>query len=371
MRWIRLAAVGMLAVCLAVPTVAVAVDGVQGDIHLEPTSSYATTTDDGQLELDFDALNDRATSTFDDVFEITVTDEAVERIWLSDAPAGVQFYQDGDPTAAVDERAPLEPTPGESTAIGVAIDTHRATPSSETFTVHVEYEDEEAADVRLVDVDVSERDLEAGETLTVAATYENRGDGAGSTTAELVVDGTVVDSQVVHLEAGDTETVTFERKVQQSGTFDVGIDDRKPQAVTVCPACEGGADFNVTAVELEDDAVAQGEPAVVTATIENTGNATDAFLAELAVGGIVVEDRSVELEPGEETTTSFEWRFDEPGTYDLAVSGVEAGSVTVEESAGYEILNRDLDPAAVAVVGPPAVVGCLFLAGVVTRRWNL
>lgn len=365
----------VLTLTLSVPTTAVTVsDEFPEGIVLEPTSPY-TTTDDGELELDFDALNDRAKSTFDDVFAITVTDDSVEQVWLTDEPTGVQFYQKSDSDAVIDETTPLEPTTGETTTIGVAIDTHEATSSSETLSVHVEYEDDDedagSADIELLEMATVDQTVAAGETLTVRATYENHGDTSGTTVAQLIVDGVVVDERVVHVGAGETETVTFERTMQQSGTFEVGVDDREPTTVTVQPLDEPAPDFDVTEAHLEHDTIDQGESVAVTAAVENTGNASGEFLAELAVGGIVVDDRYVDLEPNESTAVTFEWRFDGPGTYDVAASGLEAGTVTVDESGGYEVLNRELDPASLAVVGPPAAVGMLFVAGTVRRRWNL
>ncbi|TYL38349.1 hypothetical protein CV102_11070 [Natronococcus pandeyae] len=362
---------------LAVPTTAVTVNEnpANDDISLEPTSPYATTTDDGQLELDFDALNDRAVSTFDDVFEITVTDDSVERIWLSDAPDGVQFYQDGNAHDRIDETSPLEAAAGETTTVGVTVSTHADPPSSGTFTLHAEYEDEgedeKSANIELVEMTTVDRAVTAGETLTVQATYENHGDVSGTTVAQLTVDGVVVDEQVVSVGAGETETVTFERTMQQSGTFAVGVDDGEPKTVTAQPPDEPAPDFDVTDADLAADSIAQSESTRVTATVENTGNATGEFLAELAVGGIVVNDRSVELEPNESDTVTFEWQFDEPGTYDVAVSGLEAGTVTVGEPREYEVLNRVFSSPSVAVVGLSGAVGMLFVAGVVRRRWNL
>lgn len=369
----RLAIVIGLCVALATPSVVIAAasESMSDGVLFEPTNPYAT-TDDGHLKLDFDALNDRAVSTFDDVFEITVTDDSVERIWLSDAPDGVQFYQDGNAHDRIDETSPLEPTTGDTTTIGVAIDTHGETPSSETFSIHVEYEDDDeddkSVDIELAEMTTVDRTVAAGETLTVRATYKNYGDASGSTVAQLTVDGVVVDEQVVYVSAGETKTVTFERTMQQSGTFAIGVDNQKPKTISVQSPGKSAPDFDVTDVALEPDSIAQGESTRVTATVENTGNATGEFLAELAVGGIVVEDRAVELEPNESDTVTFEWQFDEPGTYEVAVSGLEAGTVTVDEPRGYEVLNRVFSSPSVAVVGLSAAVGVLFVAGVVRRR---
>ncbi|WP_306054095.1 CARDB domain-containing protein [Natronococcus wangiae] len=298
----------------------------------------------------------------------TITADEAGSVWIEEDLEGVSFYADY-PNRAVDASNPIELEVGETASVGVKIDTHAETPSSETFSIHVEYEDDdETANIELVEMKAVDRTVDAGETLTVRATYENRGDASGTTVAQLTVDGVVVDDRVVSVGAGETETVTFERTMQRTGTFEVGVDDRNPTTIAVRSPGEPAPEFNVTDADLEDDTITQGESTRVTAEIENAGNASGEFLAELAVGGIVVEDRYVELEPNESRTVRFERQFDGPGTYAVAVSGLEAGTVSVSESDGYEVLNRELDPAVVAVVGPPALVGLLFAAG--TVRWR-
>ncbi|MFC4542570.1 CARDB domain-containing protein [Halosolutus amylolyticus] len=361
-------------VAIAVPTAAITIgeDGAADDVALESTSPYAT-IDDGELTLDFAALNDRSRSEFDDVFSISVADDSIERIWLSHEVDGVTFYRDGDRNDELDESNPIVPAAGDTTSVGVAIDTHVAASGTKSFTVHVEYadEDDENADIELVDVAYSDAELGAGETLTVNATYRNYGDDRGSTIATLVVDGIVVDRQVVHVGAGETETVAFERSMDRSGTFEVGVDDRKPRSITVWPPGEPAPDFAVIEATLEADTIPRGESAAVTATIENTGNVTGETTIELAVGGAVVDTQLVELDPGEVTTVTFERQFDDPGEYAIAVSGVDAGTLTVTERELIVVLNREFTSSSAAAVVPAGVLGFLFAATGVRRRVNL
>lgn len=243
---------------LAVPTAAVTLDQdpASNDVVLEPTSQYAATTN-GELELDFEALNERAITTADDVFTITITSADVERVWISNDVDGLTFYKGGDPSAEVDTASPLEPSASEAASIGVAIDTHLVQSGTETFTVHVAYEDElpnddegdDDRDEREKKGNDTERDagtpleqtaldatpttVATGEPVTVTATYENVGDETGERTVRLTADGVLADAESIALEPNETATVTFEWNADAAGTYDLAVDDVSAGTITV------------------------------------------------------------------------------------------------------------------------------------------
>ncbi|MCW8172256.1 hypothetical protein D8S78_05475 [Natrialba swarupiae] len=92
-----------LLVALVVPTAAVSVgeETASDGVVLEPTSAHAT-IDDGELRLDLEALNSRATTDVDGVFAIEIRDDAVDRVWVESAVDGVAFY-DSDDRTTIDE----------------------------------------------------------------------------------------------------------------------------------------------------------------------------------------------------------------------------------------------------------------------------
>jgi len=74
-------------------------------------------------------------------------------------------------------------------------------------------------------------------SIDVSCDVTNTGDVSGDYTAELKVDGAVVDSQVVTVAAGATETVTFESyELTDPGIYQVTIDDLDAIEVTVSEA---------------------------------------------------------------------------------------------------------------------------------------
>ncbi|ELY45005.1 CARDB domain-containing protein [Natronorubrum sulfidifaciens] len=366
------AAAACFLLALAVPTVAITVgeDTAADDVVLEPTSSY-TTIEDGELRLDLEKLNDRAITHADEVFTIAVNDNAVEDIWIENEVDGLEFYADGDRSATVSASNPLEPTAGQTTSIGVAVDTHLAESGTETFTVHVRYEadeedddeDDEPTDVELESVELDATTVETGDSVTVNATYRNDAVLPRQRTATLTVDGVVVDTTQFEIGPGETTSVIFERELQWPGTYEIGVDGQTT-AVSV-----EGPPIDVLDVSVADSELTAGETTTVEATVSNPTESQVERTLELAVDGIVVDTRTVTIEPNSERTVTFDHRFDEPGTYSIAVSGVDSGTVTVSEATATSIQDRELSAATTAALAPPMAAGFLFLAAAANRRW--
>ena len=66
-----------------------------------------------------------------------------------------------------------------------------------------------APPIGVTEASLSASTVETGETATVSATVENRGQAAAEGTIELTVDGEVVDSETVSLAAGETGEISF------------------------------------------------------------------------------------------------------------------------------------------------------------------
>ncbi|MFA9425673.1 hypothetical protein [Natronorubrum sp. A-ect3] len=359
---------------LAVPTAAITVgeDPASDDVVLEPADKRYATIENGELELDLTVIDNTVTE-FVEVFTISLGDDAddIESIWISNDVDGLEFYADGDATTELTESNPLEPTAGQTTSIGVAIDTHLAESGTETFTVHVRYEadeedddeDDESTDVDLESIELDTTAVETGDSVTVNATYRNDGPTTKQRTAELTVDGVVVDTKSFEIGPGETVSVIFERELQWPGTYEIGVDGQTTSVTVEGPPIDV-LDASVTTAEITT-----GGTATIDATVHNpTDVAVDRTL-ELAVDGIVVDTRTVTIEPNSERTVTFERQFDEAGTYEIAISGVDAGSVTVTDPEPFQIRDRELSAATTAALAPPTAAGFLFLAAAANRRW--
>jgi hypothetical protein len=371
------AAAACFLVTLAVPTVALTIgeDAASDDVILEPVDDRYATIEDGELELDLNVYDD-AVTTIVEVFTVEVGADAddVEAMWIEHDVEGVTFYANG---SEVTNDSRLDLSAGDTETVGVVVDTHVAETATETFTVTVQYEDEGsnatggAIPPRTSTIDgsnfeVSPTTVEAGETVTATATYRNVGSAPGTVTANLVVDGTVVDRQTIELEPGESRTVSFERAMDWPGTYEVGIEGAGSETVTV----EGSA-LEVPNATVTDAELVAGESTTIEATVRNPTDRTVERTLELAIDGIVVESRAVSIPANGERTVTFERGFDEPGIYEVSISGVDAGTVTVGEPEGFEVRNRDLSAATTAALAPPATAGMVFLLLAANRRWAI
>ncbi|MEF8813604.1 MAG: CARDB domain-containing protein [Halovenus sp.] len=188
-------------------------------------------------------------------------------------------------------------------------------------------------------VTLSENTILEGESVTVSATVENVGDEAGEHSATVFVDGNATGSTVVSLAAGESTTVTFEETIVDAGTYDVTVDDAPAETLTV----DQPATFELNETGLEPTTILEGESIEATATVENVGDETGTFTAELQVGSTVRASQDVTLDPGQTATVGLTTTLDEPGAYDVAISGTGIGTVTVEAAtAEFDVTNPTL-----------------------------
>jgi PKD repeat protein len=108
---------------------------------------------------------------------------------------------------------------------------------------------------------------------------------------------------------------------------------------TETAAPEPAAEVRVAKASLNRSAVPVGGAVTVKATVRNDGDAAAEYTAGLAVDGTVVETRSVAVPPGTSSNVSFAYRPDGNGTRSLTVNGTAAGTLTVGDGGGGNLLG--------------------------------
>ena len=76
-----------------------------------------------------------------------------------------------------------------------------------------------------------------------------------------------------------------------------------------------------------------GESVSVSAVVSNEGDEIGTYVAGLQVGDNAVASKGIRLEPGESGRIEFVREFTEPGTYEVGIGSLIAGTVTVEPSS--------------------------------------
>ena len=105
--------------------------------------------------------------------------------------------------------------------------------------------------------------------------------------------------------------------------------------------------FSITSIDLDSNEVAVGEPVTVDVRVDNDGDADGEYTATLTADGQQVDSATAEINSNWHETFTLSTSFDSPGTYQLAVDGEGAGSVTVTGEAVIEISDVSLSATSV------------------------
>ncbi len=92
------------------------------------------------------------------------------------------------------------------------------------------------------------------------------------------------------------------------------------------------SNVSVRGATLGQERVMVGEPVTVNATVENAGRAAGTATLELRIYDETVETRRIQVDPESSRTVTFTRVFDSPGAVPVSVNGLDAGTLTVEES---------------------------------------
>lgn len=87
---------------------------------------------------------------------------------------------------------------------------------------------------------------------------------------------------------------------------------------------------HVTSASLNTTSVTAGDAVEVTATVENSGQSETETTVSVTANDNIVAERNVTVAGGKTKQVTFSPTFSEAGTYDIAVNGISAGTLTVE-----------------------------------------
>lgn len=209
------------------------------------------------------------------------------------------------------------------------------------------------AEFEVTTLDISPAEVVSGDPTDVTVEVENIGGSEGTYTVTLELDGIKLETKEDTLAAGAKETVTWQI-TEDIGTHQVGVDGLSRSFKVLKPA-----EFEVVNLNIAPNPVKVGEQVTGTATIENVGEATGTYEANLLVDGEVIWTTEVTLAGGTTETVSYSEYTDYPGNYNIEIDGqevilrvvqpvrLETGTILEKEMSGkgkLEIENElDLD----------------------------
>ena len=147
-------------------------------------------------------------------------------------------------------------------------------------------------------------------TINASADVTNVGGVAGDYTAELKVDGDVVDSEVVTVAAGATESVSFGYVLTDVGTYQVTIDGLTAVEVNALAS----ASLVVANLVVSPTSGAPPLTIIASAAVTNSGGVAGDYTAELKIDGVVVDSDVVSVAAGATETVSFSYVLADVGT---------------------------------------------------------
>lgn len=222
------------------------------------------------------------------------------------------------------------------------------------------------ATIVTADLSVSETDVYLGSYVTVSATVENVDDSAATYTVPLVVDGETADHADGSLAGESSERVTFPLYLDESGTFEVGIDDLDPVSVSVTAAWSQYGLGNGNIGFAEDlDGPTDAVDAAWTFAIDSEMYSSPAIVDDVVYVG-ANDDRlyAVDADAGVEdwNVTTDDEAWSSPAVDDgIVYVGSTSGTLYALDAAdGTEAWNRSVGD---DVRGPVTVVGDTVYVG--------
>ncbi|WP_436935780.1 S8 family serine peptidase [Halovenus marina] len=200
---------------------------------------------------------------------------------------------------------------------------------------------EQPATFEVTNATVEPTEIVAGETATTTATVTNVGDRAGTYEGTIDVDGLAVGRTTETIAAGETAHISVARTYSDPGTYAVGFDGVRAGNLTVLEP----ANITIAETTLDKSVINKTEHATVSVTLENTGEATGAFVTNLTVDGETTASQTVSVPGDSVEQVTFEPDFETFGSYEVGVNDRPVGDVFVRDPVTFSVTNTTLSHA--------------------------
>ena len=111
---------------------------------------------------------------------------------------------------------------------------------------------------------------------------------------------------------------------------------------------DSGPNISITSIDLGSSEVGVGETVSVDVRVDNDGDENGEYTGTLTANGQQVDSGSVTVNSNWHATLTLSTSFDAPGTYQLAVDGQSAGSVTVTGEPDVSVSGTSIGSSSVA-----------------------
>jgi hypothetical protein len=177
------------------------------------------------------------------------------------------------------------------------------------------------ADFELSRLTVIPSMVNIGHKVIIGITVTNTGDLEGTYTAELTINGSIVDSQTVTLAGGAEATLIFNTTHNNAGICSIAIGSQSGTFV-VREAPASPAEFIISNLEIARPVVYPDDTVVITVLVNNTGGQEGIHQLVLQIDGQTIETREIILADSASLQVKFMTSRSSPGTYSVEIDGL-------------------------------------------------
>ena len=174
------------------------------------------------------------------------------------------------------------------------------------------------AQFEVTSLDITPKEIVAGESATVTASIENIGGTEGIYHATLVVSGAEVETKNIPLTAGAKQDISFQLTEDMPGNYKIELGNLVDTLKVLKPA-----EFKVISYAIAPNPAKVGGEIEIRIDVQNLGEIEGTYVASLIVDGIVEEKKETTVGGGVTESVPFTISRDSPGTYEIEIGGMK------------------------------------------------
>ena len=188
---------------------------------------------------------------------------------------------------------------------------------------------------------LSSTEINPGGQATIDATVVNEGGVAGTYEANLEINGTVVETRNIDVNAGSSGVVTFTFSPDEPGQYVVRLGGQQKTVTVTQPLAP--ALFNITGLNVTPLRPSLGEPVTIEVAVRNIGDLAGTYEVAVLVDGVNQPARNIALDGSAAGTVSFSFTPETEGTHTAAIGQL---------IAPFEVIVLQSSPHAAVTTAP-------------------
>lgn len=201
----------------------------------------------------------------------------------------------------------------------------------------------DAPEFEISSLEVTPSEPIVGESVTVDAEVSNVGGADGIYTANLILDGAIIESVDIEVASKSSKKVSFKFPIADAGGHIIELGDVTTHIIALAPAR-----FEVTSLRVQPAEVVPEETVTVKAEIQNKGGVKGEYKAALLVNDSIETTRDITLAAGASQWLTFNFSRSTPGYYQVSIGDMGI-DFKVLKPADFKVYSLEINPNPVPV----------------------